>query len=494
MGSKLKKIALPLAAVGLMAATGGAGGIGLKGLMGAKKGLLLGKAATGASAAAAPGSLMGSGMMAQAMGGGAGAATSGLFGTGGKLALSKGLMAKGLMSNLAAPLTAKGMGTYGALGMVGKGLMGDDKQRKLDTSKDDDQAQAAYDYHMMMSKGIMSPEDARTAFASYGKGMKGDYTPGTEMGAGRYEELYPQLNYTGLTKYNPNPNEMLGAEQSYKKKLREYNPYVSAPGMANGGRIGYAEGDIVGDDELSQRLFQEIYGREESPDIEASEDMMNFSRETQDLNKQRMEENLRQYQELLQSEEMNMGGRVGLRSGGEPGTLDDADEHSFRMFDKPYRELNEFELEEFDEEMSRLRSKFMADGGLMQVASAPDPMGERFDMLQNLAFEMYKRPLEELQPKEIEALEGMIEMMDHGMADGGSVPQTESIPQGMQLDGRGGGFIPMGAKEKHDDVPAMLAKNEFVMTSDAVKAAGGGSVNKGAQVMYDLMNSLESKV
>ena len=41
--------------------------------------------------------------------------------------------------------------------MVGKGLMGDDKaQKKLDTSKDDDAAQAAYDYHMMMSKGIMS--------------------------------------------------------------------------------------------------------------------------------------------------------------------------------------------------------------------------------------------------------------------------------------------------------------------------------------------------
>ena len=262
MGSKLKKIALPLAAIGIMAATGGAGGIGLKGLMGAKKGLLLGKAATGASAAAAPGSLMGSGMMAQAMGGGAGAATSGLFGTGGNLALSKGLMAKGLMSNLAAPLTAKGMGTYGALGMVGKGLMGD-KQKKLDTSKDDDAAQAAYDYHMMMSKGIMSPEDARKAFASYGKGMKGDYTPGTEMGAGRYEELYPQLNYSGLTRYNPNP---MPGPAIDKEKLREYNPYVMA---ANGGRIGYAEGDIVGDDELSQRLFQEIYGREESPDIEA---------------------------------------------------------------------------------------------------------------------------------------------------------------------------------------------------------------------------------
>ena len=52
----------------------------------------------------------------------------------------------------------------------------------------------------------------------------------------------------------------------------------------------------------------------------------------------------------------------------------------------------------------------------------------------------------------------------------------------------------MGAEEKVDDVPAMLAKNEFVMTSDAVKAAGGGSVEKGAQRMYDLMNQLEAQV
>jgi|TARA_X000001036_G_scaffold254711_1_gene237128 hypothetical protein len=81
-----------------------------------------------------------------------------------------------------------------------------------------------------------------------------------------------------------------------------------------------------------------------------------------------------------------------------------------------------------------------------------------------------------------------------GMMNAGSIPQTPMVPQGMQLDGRGGGFIPMGAQEKKDDVPAMLAKNEFVMTSDAVKAAGGGSVEKGAQRMYDLMNQLEAQV
>ena len=58
-----------------------------------------------------------------------------------------------------------------------------------------------------------------------------------------------------------------------------------------------------------------------------------------------------------------------------------------------------------------------------------------------------------------------------------------------------GGFIPpVGVKEKADDVPAMLSNNEFVMTADAVKAAGGGSVEKGAQVMYDQMKRLEGKV
>mgnify|MGYP003111899672 FL=1 len=76
----------------------------------------------------------------------------------------------------------------------------------------------------------------------------------------------------------------------------------------------------------------------------------------------------------------------------------------------------------------------------------------------------------------------------------GSIPQTSMVPQGMQVDGRGGGFIPMGAQERRDDVPAMLAKNEFVMTADAVRAAGGGSVEKGAQKMYDVMNQLEAQV
>ena len=57
-----------------------------------------------------------------------------------------------------------------------------------------------------------------------------------------------------------------------------------------------------------------------------------------------------------------------------------------------------------------------------------------------------------------------------------------------------GGFVPVGIKEKADDVPAMLSKNEFVMTADAVRGAGNGSIDKGAQRMYDTMKRLEKRV
>jgi hypothetical protein len=78
---------------------------------------------------------------------------------------------------------------------------------------------------------------------------------------------------------------------------------------------------------------------------------------------------------------------------------------------------------------------------------------------------------------------GIASLKDGGMLDFG----------GREMDLRGGGFVPMGKKERADDVPARLSKNEFVMTADAVRAAGGGSVNKGAQRMYDIMNRLEAR-
>jgi hypothetical protein len=63
----------------------------------------------------------------------------------------------------------------------------------------------------------------------------------------------------------------------------------------------------------------------------------------------------------------------------------------------------------------------------------------------------------------------------------------------MELDYRKeGGFVPVGIKEKADDVPAMLSKNEFVFTADAVRGAGEGSVDKGAERLYNIMKTLEN--
>ena len=100
-----------------------------------------------------------------------------------------------------------------------------------------------------------------------------------------------------------------------------------------------------------------------------------------------------------------------------------------------------------------------------------------------------------------------------GMANGGRIGYALGTPEQNAIEAAGimnlplnknpagvteldlretGGFIPpVGVKEKADDIPAMLANNEFVFTADAVRGMGDGNVNKGAQRMYDMMKKLE---
>ena len=75
-----------------------------------------------------------------------------------------------------------------------------------------------------------------------------------------------------------------------------------------------------------------------------------------------------------------------------------------------------------------------------------------------------------------------IPMQEGGMMDMG----------GLEKDYREGGFVPIGEEERADDVPARLSKNEFVFTADAVRAAGGGNIDKGAEVMQNMMDNLEA--
>jgi hypothetical protein len=80
-------------------------------------------------------------------------------------------------------------------------------------------------------------------------------------------------------------------------------------------------------------------------------------------------------------------------------------------------------------------------------------------------------------------------------AQGGRVPAQEGGLMdlgGMEKDYRQeGGFVPIGGQERADDVPARLSKNEFVFTADAVRSAGGGDIDKGAEVMENVMENLE---
>jgi len=88
-------------------------------------------------------------------------------------------------------------------------------------------------------------------------------------------------------------------------------------------------------------------------------------------------------------------------------------------------------------------------------------------------------------------------MMNRGMM---SMQQPRIMAQeggmmdmgGMEKDYRNeGGFVPIGEYERKDDVPARLSKNEFVFTADAVRNAGGGDIDKGAEIMENMMENLE---
>jgi hypothetical protein len=133
-----------------------------------------------------------------------------------------------------------------------------------------------------------------------------------------------------------------------------------------------------------------------------------------------------------------------------------------------------FEMEELGvtpmsfDDFKRQALSGMKDGGKVKRRKKGEPADDVMETEEEIFIDKMPRPKRQ----------GIL-----GAADGGI----------MEKDMRGGGFIPEGSKERADDVPARLSKNEFVMTADAVRAAGGGSVNQGAKRMYDMMYQLEGK-
>jgi len=137
-----------------------------------------------------------------------------------------------------------------------------------------------------------------------------------------------------------------------------------------------------------------------------------------------------------------------------------------------------------------------AEGGLADIPregydEGKLVLGEGFksETLKRMAKDMFGKTLRELNADEMEMLreefnisKGITDAKEGGIMDLG----------GMEKDYREGGFVPIGAEERADDVPARLSKNEFVFTADAVRNAGQGDIDKGAEVMQNMMDNLEA--
>jgi len=163
-------------------------------------------------------------------------------------------------------------------------------------------------------------------------------------------------------------------------------------------------------------------------------------------------------------------------------------------------EATESEAESFASEQTR---EYAAEGGMMGrqnygMGSLVRKMMENPEISKQIEMasptkQYLKQYYSNVNPgKSVEEIEAFVR---ENAAYGGPMGELRTNQEGVkEIDYRQtGGFVPpIGIKEKADDVPAMLSNNEFVFTADAVRNAGGGDVNKGAQKMYTLMKTLEN--
>ena len=151
--------------------------------------------------------------------------------------------------------------------------------------------------------------------------------------------------------------------------------------------------------------------------------------------------------------------------------------------------------------IQEMASSFLTDGMMdtneaLQTAITINKASEQVDFDKNLVLSLIKNGAdlnEALQQAIMLAKGANVSQMKTGGRVKRNVGGIMDLG-GMEKDYRfNGGFVPIGEYEKKDDVPARLSKNEFVFTADAVRAAGGGSINKGAKRMYDTMKTLEAQ-
>jgi len=242
-------------------------------------------------------------------------------------------------------------------------------------------------------------------------------------------------------KYYANLGSLEGGDYRVPKQYR----------AAQGGRIGYGLGSMV---KRALGLGTIKGTAEADPGVVSTEDP--------DV----MREKLLDYFKAKYSgwtEEAAQGGRIGYANGG----MDDWYREYITRRNERGAKYNP-SRSEYERHLSRPipLGGTMPEGGLDEMRRQRREQGPAF----------FAIPTPTAQDGRIGAQEG-------GLMDLG----------GMEKDYRDdGGFVPLGGEEKADDVPARLSKNEFVFTADAVRNAGGGDIDRGAEVMENVMKNLEA--
>ena len=299
------------------------------------------------------------------------------------------------------------------------------------------QAQAAIDLNLtpMTVSGVPTSKadvtDFKAAtFARDGGIMRLNYKDGTD----------PNPGITALRKVRPDVVAKMGLAGGGGPGIEALRK--KAPDVVK--RMGFKEG--MNEDMVEEKAYTASY----EPGGYSEEEVEAYENYKYDMNEQKpgfpimeIDDFLRFFYSDAKANNMQMASAQGMDDG--------RNDLAQMLFGKTLDLLSEEELEILNEETQRLMQKYMASGGIASFAK-----GGR-----------------------VKYAQGSGGIMDMG---------------GMEKDYRfTGGFVPIGEYERKDDVPARLSKNEFVFTADAVRAAGGGSINKGAQRMYNTMKQLEAR-
>jgi len=234
---------------------------------------------------------------------------------------------------------------------------------------------------------------------------------------------------------------------------------------ADGGRVGLLNGGEAGQEQIEQMLMAEYVKYKNQGGT------LTFEQFVQAVMQAQQEQQMPEGAGMEQPEAVAMaanGGRIGFFdsiSGMRQALKDKGYDWIDKADDLTVRQI-------FNSEKGTWTDSSVWRPGKYQGG----PMDDETTFNPYKAMAMYKRP---------------------GKQEGG-IMETEEASEMIDLGGKEkdyretGGFVDLGGKERADDVPARLSKNEFVFTADAVRNAGGGDIDKGSEVMQNLMDNLEA--